>query len=260
MTEPKSPRRARSRRNHRPQRVQRTPGDLMRTLKQPSRSQLVVGLLVGLLGFAAVTQVRSTQRGDAYAGLRSADLIQVLNGLNAESRRADKEITDLRNTRNQLLDSSQRAEAATTRAKEQSTTLGILAGTLPVHGSGVRVTVVDKQHAITLNNILDGIEELRSAGAEAIEINDTVRVVAQTSFDQDDKGLLVDGKRLTAPYVIDAIGDPGALDDALNFVGGFAYEVKTHEGTVKIKQVSDLKITSVRSTSAPTFASPAANQ
>ena len=53
-----------------------------------------------------------------------------------------------------------------------------------------------------------GVEELRAAGAEAIEFNDDVRVVAQTSFEDAERGVVVDGRRISAPYVIDVIGDP----------------------------------------------------
>ncbi len=112
---------------------------LLEALRTPSRSQLAAAVLLGLLGFATVTQVQSNQQDDTYAGLRSADLVQLLNGLNAEARRADNEIADLEQTRSQLSDSTQRREAALKRATEESTTLGILAGTLPAQGPGIRI-------------------------------------------------------------------------------------------------------------------------
>ncbi len=89
-----------------------------------------------------------------------------------QSRRADKEIADLEKTRSQLADSTQRREAALKQATDESTTLGILAGTLPPTGPGIRITVTDPEDKVSLNNLLDGIEELRDAGAEAIEFND----------------------------------------------------------------------------------------
>ena len=58
------------------------------------------------------------------------------------------------------------------------------------------------------------------AGVEAIEINDRVRVIAQTSFEDDPAGVRVDGVVLKAPYVIDAIGSPSTLSGALSFDGG----------------------------------------
>ena len=41
--------------------------------------------------------------------------------------------------------------------------------------------------------MLDTVEELRTAGAEAMQINGQVRVVAQTSFEDAVGGFSVDG-------------------------------------------------------------------
>ena len=67
---------------------------LRHSLLRPSRGQAIVAGLLGLLAFAAVTQVRSTGQDDAYSGLRQADLIQALNGLQAASRKAERDMHD----------------------------------------------------------------------------------------------------------------------------------------------------------------------
>ena len=229
---------------------------LLDGLRRPSRGQLLVGVLVGLLGFAMVTQLQARNDDDRYTGLRSADLVQVLNGLNAQTRRADSEIRDLERTRSQLTDSSQRSQAATKRAREEANTLGILAGTLGATGPGVRVTIEDPDGKLSLNNLLNAVEELRSAGAEAMEFNDTVRVVADTDFDKTDDGLVVGGRRLSAPYVIDAIGDPDTLAPVLDFAGGFGFDVEQAGGSVSVRKVDPVEITSVVKPGAGDFASP----
>ena len=233
---------------------------LLSALRHPSRSQLMGGLLIGVLGFATVTQVKSNQADDTYAGLRSADLVQVLNGLNAESRRADKELGNLERTRSQLSDKTQARAAAIKQAREEANTLGILAGTLPAQGPGIRITVNDPTGRVSLNNVLDGVEELRAAGAEAMEFNDSVRVVAQTSFEDGDRGLLIDGKEIAPPYVIDVIGDPDTLADALDFAGGFTFDVKQNHGTVKVKKLDKVKVSTVVRPGTPQYAEPAGGQ
>ncbi len=233
---------------------------LLDALRTPSRGQLLGGLLVGILGFATVTQVKSNQQDDTYAGLRSDELIQVLNGLNAEARRADKEIGNLEKTRSQLSDNSLAREAAIKQAREESTTLGILAGTLPAQGPGIRITVTDPEGKVSLNNLLDGVEELRAAGAEALEFNDSVRVVAQTSLDNADRGLLIDGKQVAAPYVIDVIGEPETLSDTLDFAGGFTVDVRANDGDVKVEKLDLVKITTVVRPATPQYAAPNGGQ
>jgi len=51
--------------------------------------------------------------------------------------------------------------------------------------------------------LLDAIEELRDAGAEAIQVNN-VRIVASSHFSQGASGIAIDGKNVTQPYTISA--------------------------------------------------------
>jgi len=109
---------------------------------------------------------------------------------------------------------------------------------------------------LSLNYLLDGIEELRDAGAEAMEINDSVRVVAQTSFESASGGIDVDGRVLTSPFTIDVIGDPESLTTALRFPGGFVDDVSLDEGKVTIKQSKHIEVSVTRKASQPQYAEP----
>jgi len=231
-------------------------GRLLHALVRPGRGQVVVGLLLAVLGAAAVTQVRIAGRGDDYAGLRQADLIQALNGLQAASRRTEQDISDLETTRDSLRDNNDKTATALEQARSELTSLGVLAGTLAAHGPGVRITVTVPD-ALSVNLLLDGIEELRDAGAEAMEINDSVRVVAQTSFESASGGIDVDGRVLKSPYTIDVIGDPDGLTSALKFPGGFVDDVALDEGKVGIKQSQRIQVTSLRTPTPPRYAAPA---
>ncbi|NGZ99775.1 DUF881 domain-containing protein [Nocardioides sp. W3-2-3] len=84
--------------------------------------------------------------------------------------------------------------------------------------------------------MLDTIQGLRTVGAEAIAINGTARVVAQTSFENTDGGFLVGGERVEAPYVIDAIGEPDVLRGAIDFTLGPKRQIKSDGGDVKVEE------------------------
>jgi uncharacterized protein YlxW (UPF0749 family) len=230
---------------------------LVRALVHPGRGQVVVAVLLAVLGAAAVTQVRIAGRDDDYAGLRQADLIQALNGLQAASRRTEQDIRDLETTRDRLRDNNAKTATALKQAREELNTLGVLAGTLAAHGPGVRITVTVPDSHLSLNYLLDGIEELRDAGAEAMEINDAVRVVAQTSFEAATGGINVDGQVLRSPFTIDVIGDPESLSTALRFPGGFVDDVsQLDEGKVSIKQSEQIEVTVLRKAAEPQYAEP----
>ena len=231
---------------------------LRAALRHPtSRGQVVAAVLLAVLGFAAVTQVKSNARDDSFVGARQSDLIQFINNLSLASQRAQGQISKLQKTRDALGNDTQARRTALRRARQQAQTLGILAGTLPAQGPGVRVTVTDSGGGVGTNQLLNGLQELRDAGAEVIEVNDEVRVVAQTAMrDAPGGGVVIDGKRLRSPYVIDAIGDPHTLATALDFTGGFVSDVEGVGGKVAIQRLRDVRISSVRTPAAPQYAKP----
>lgn len=209
------------------------------------RAQLVVGVLLAALGFAAAAQIRLTHQGDSYAGKRREDLIVLLDSLSAASDRVQTQINELESTRSDLLSSSQRRQVAVEEARERLRVLGILAGTLPAEGPGVTVTITDPGGAVTAASILNGIEELRDAGAEAIELNNRVRVVASTSFSERNGAVVVDGQEVRPPYVVDAIGSSHTLSEAVIFPGGLADHVGQLGGDVTAQEVDVVKVTSL---------------
>ncbi len=193
---------------------------LWRAFSRPTRGQVVVGLLLALVGFAGVTQVRSNQVDDTYAGLRQQDLIDILNGLAGTTQRSEDEIQRLEATRDDLQSDTSARQTALEQARKQAQVLSILAGTVPVRGPGVTITVDEVSGQVRVGPFLDMVQALRTAGAEAMQINHEVRVVAQTSFEETSGGLVVDGRILEAPFTIDVIGPPDNLVDALRFPDG----------------------------------------
>jgi uncharacterized protein YlxW (UPF0749 family) len=236
------------------------PGRLRRALLRPTRGQIVVGLLLAALGFAAVTQVRANEVDNSYASYREQDLIDVLNTMTDATRKAQSELARLESTRRDLKSDSERRAAALAQARRSVDTLDILAGNVPVTGPGIRVTITETDGPVDINSILDTVQELRTAGAEAMEINDQVRIVAQTSFADGVGGILVGGTLVTSPYVLEVIGDPGTLEAAMVFPQGPVDQLEDDGATVDIEQVSSLVITSVRAPTRPGYAEPDTTQ
>ena len=222
-----------------------------------SRGQAVVGVLLAVLGFAAVVQVRANDAEQVFVGAREGDLIALINTLALATDRAEEEIADLRRTRDSLLDDAESTATAVSVARERADTLGILAGTIPAEGPGIRVTVQAQPGELGTEQLLNGLQELRNAGAEAVEMNDEVRVVAQSGLTEGADGrLAVDGVFLEPPYVVDVIGDPHTLSTALEFDGGFIEEVEEVAGSVTVQQLDSVDVTSTRTPESPRFANP----
>jgi uncharacterized protein YlxW (UPF0749 family) len=229
---------------------------LREALFRPSRAQLIVGVLLAALGFAAITQVRTNNTDNTYAGYREQDLVDVLSGLADTSQRAQRQINQLEVSRRQLEQNRQAQSAALAAAQKQAQELSILAGWVPVTGPGIRMTVTEGPRPVDVDSVLDAIEELRSAGAEAMQVNGEVRLVAQSSVQSAPGGLEIDGTLVTSPYVLDAIGDPHTLNGALNLVDGPVAQFKDADATVEIDERDSLDITAVRQPSTPQYAQP----
>ena len=137
-------------------------------------------MLLAVLGFAFVVQVRDTKANDTYAGLRESELIEVLDGLTGTAERARREVGRLEARRDEL---PTRAGAAarrrSTRPSNGSRTLNIIAGLVPVTGPGLRITINESTSRVTVGSLLDTVQELRTAGAEAMEFNDSIRLGAR---------------------------------------------------------------------------------
>lgn len=216
------------------------------------RAGALIGVLVGLLGFAIAVQVHANSKNDNLDSLREDDLVGILDDQNARSDRLRLEITDLQTTLGKLTDSGDAAAAARQQAEQDRNTLGILLGTLPARGPGVVVTIADADHKLRAEDVLDVVEELRGAGAEAISFGG-VRVSTATAFtdvtsqsDGSDMGIAVDGTPLRAPYRVLAIGDAKTLDTALNIPGGIAATVRAAGGELTVTEREQVMITAVR--------------
>lgn len=233
---------------------------LRRAMLRPSRGQVVVAVLLALVGYAAVTQVRFTNVDDTYASFREQDLIDVLNGLAGASQRAESEINRLERTRDDLRSSTSARQAALAQAEQQANALAIMAGLVPVTGPGIRVTVTETDGTIDVDTMVDMIQELRTAGAEAIQINEQVRVVAQTSFEDAIGGISVSGTLVTSPYVIDVIGEPGTLHGAIDFPKGPREQFVDEGATVEVDELASLDIEAVVTPRKPEYAEPDSSQ
>ncbi len=223
--------------------------------RRPGGGQVVAGLLLALLGFAAAVQVSALRSETPYAGARRGDLVTLLQSLAAAQDRAAGQLADLQETRDALEESTSQRAAALEESQRQLSDLRILAGAIGAEGPGVRITITDPDGAVGARTLLNAVEELRDAGAEAIEINDEARVVAATYLtdgsdlidgsDLTDRELDVGGATVRAPYVVDAIGSAETLAEAPAFPGGLIDEVEALGGTVGVETPETVSVTSL---------------
>jgi uncharacterized protein YlxW (UPF0749 family) len=238
--------------------------DRLRALlgSRPSGPQLLVGILLALLGFALALQVRSTRTDPTLEGARQSDLVRILDDVSERAERLQAESRSLEALLADLTSGTDRSRAALEDAQERTATLGILAGTVPAEGPGIQLTITGPRDAVTSSMLLDTVQELRDAGAEAMQIADdetSVRVVAETHLSDDADGIAVDGQRLSVPYRVLAIGDPRTLSAALDIPGGVLDTLGRVDADGTVSQLDSVVIDAIRVRTEPEFARAASD-
>lgn len=219
-----------------------------------TRAQLIVAVLLFGLGFGLAVQVASNSDSDsALRGARQEDLVRILDELDDRTQRLEDEKQGLDKQRQELENSSNQAEEARKQTVEKERQLGILAGTVAAQGPGITMTIEDTKGTVQADMLLDAIQELRAAGAEAIQVND-VRVVAGTYLTDSGKSVSVDGNQITAPYRFKVIGKPQDLEPALNIPGGVVQTLEKEQATVTVERSSKIVVDALRAAKRPDYA------
>ncbi len=139
--------------------------------------------------------------------------------------------------------------------QRELTAAGILAGTTPVTGPGLEVTLKDSDivlqpgqqqnpnlYVLHDEDVLKVLNELKAAGAEVLAINDQ-RLIATSEIRCIGPVILVnDNKRLAPPYVITAIGNPDTLYNSLYMKNGVVDSLKVWGIQVNAKKMKEVTI------------------
>ncbi|MFI1524558.1 DUF881 domain-containing protein [Kitasatospora cineracea] len=224
-----------------------------------SRGQLVVALLLFALGLALAIQVRSTNDHSELRGARQEDLVRILDELDGKQQRLQSEKTQLEQSLAQLENSSNQAKEAQEQTRKKAAELGVLAGTEKATGPGIVLTIDDPQGQVKADMLLDTLQELRAAGAEAIQIND-VRVVAGTYFTDNSSGggVQIDGKSVSQPFRFIVVGNPQDLAPALNIPGGVVRSLENHQARATIVQQQKVLVDALAAPKPLQYGKPAA--
>ena len=217
---------------------------LKRTLSpQRSGTQVVITILFVALGFTLTAAVSGSANDSILANARQSDLVSLLDDLAQREARLEAENSRLEAARETLLGGDE--YSALNEAKRRADALGVLAGSETIVGSGVNIDITGN---LTAGTLIDAIQELRDAGATAIQISDrslAVRLVASSWFADSDSGVTVSGTALQVPITISVIGDATVLGPAMEIPGGLVDTVGSGGGIVTITESDSVDISAI---------------
>ena len=235
-----------------------------------NRGELAVMAGCVVVGFLLAAQLRGVQltgAADATNASRLETLQSLYNDVVEERDGLTEQVGQLQSElelyRQQAASGDEGSEALKTELEQME----ITAGLTDVEGPGVTVVLEDSTQAnvtgdeadylIHDNDILSVINELRSAGAEAISLNGE-RILATSEVRCTGAVVTVNGRRYAAPYVIFAIGDPDTLYSALTMRNGVVDILSQWGITVRVTASDQLLIPAYSGTVDYQYAKPAA--
>ena len=216
--------------------------------------QIPVALACILLGIMVGLQYRS-QAGKG--GVQIDDrrkLVELVRTMESERNKMSSELKETRAHMVELEESAGKREQVSKQLQDQLVRSRIEAGLTGMKGPGVVVSLNDSPrtapasednyfyivHDVDLTAL---VNELWAAGAEAVCVNEQ-RIVTRSSIRCVGPAVLVNGVRLTAPYVVKAIGSKD-LETALRMPGGFLNSMApliSKGGEVKMNSMQEVVI------------------
>lgn len=197
----------------------------------------IVLVSVMLMQFRTIEQTDITE----IESMRESELRVALSEWKTKYEDVSKQLTDI-NSRiedyNKTIEDNDKASELIDEELNESNTL---VGKTNVYGEGVIITIKSSDtFQIYSDYLLELVNELRYAGAEAISING-VRILTTTEIVDFLSYISVNQQRLEEPYVIKAIGDSEYMYSILNLKGSGFADIYLNQG-MNISVVKEKKV------------------
>lgn len=222
-------------------------------MKNKVKISVVLGIMCFALTLGICIQIKTVKNINAKVSKNYAE-----NNLRAEvlkyKEKYDNLIQEIEKINNQLDEQIQKASTHNSELEDGKNEIEIgnkMIGLSEVKGSGVIITVADSDIDSNLvldasnllvhdKDILNIVNELKNAGAEAISINNQ-RLVLTTSIVCGGNVININGERIGSPFTIKAIGLPETLAN-LKRPGGYLNNLEERKVKVKLEKSDNITI------------------
>lgn len=223
---------------------------MIKALKKEKKNEIIMAVIICLVTvvlFAVMfVQFRTIEETDitAIENMRETELRVAVSEWKGKYESIEEQLENNKKSIEEYNDRIDKNEETSELVENDLIESNMILGKTDVYGEGVIITLTDKQYEpIEYGDLLDLINELRYAGAEAISIND-VRVLSFTYITQPDSGLtLIGGQRVSSPYVVKAIGNQTYLSSTLSLKdSGYIDRNRAIGMDVKLETGKNIKI------------------
>lgn len=207
---------------------------------------ITIGLVCFVLVYVMFLQFRVIEETNiaGIEDLREAELTEKLAEWKTKCEELEVLIEDRETKIEEYENAMKSNEEASDLLEQDLEQAKMLLGQTEVTGDGIIITIEDNEYnTVMATLLLELVNELRLAGAEAISINNQ-RVVNMTDIvDINNSYILVNSEKIVSPYKIKAIGDQTYLESALSIKNaGFVDKYSKIGYTVEIEKTNDITI------------------
>lgn len=210
--------------------------------------QVSVTIVCVVLGILLAVQLRTQNARNLLPPAGSEQLVRAYREVQAQVTSLEDEAVILRTE----LRKASEGKSVLVAMNAELDKAHLLAGTSDVEGPGVEVTLRTKElkpppgedeelFLIHDEDILNVINELVAAGAEAVSVNGERRT-ARTEVRRAGSTLSVNNRAIAEPFVIKAIGNPESLERAIEIKGGVIESLRAWGIDVAISQSERLVV------------------
>ncbi len=230
-----------------------------------NKSKIIMAITIGIMSFIMIyvmsIQFKTVNKTDAdeLEYMREAELKEILASYKQKYTDAQEELDGVKDKINEYTQNEKSEEEALKLLEDEVKEADMLLGNTDVEGEGVTITISSQtnmdssnsndvsvindgeQIEITHEDLLELVNELKLAGAEAIEINGE-RIVTTTDIFDVGSFILINGQRTKAPYTIRAIGNQSYLESALSVKDGYIDKYRSRGYNVEISKSREIII------------------
>lgn len=219
-------------------------------LKKEKREEIIMTIIIGIVCvvFFAVMfmQFRTIEETDitAIENMRESELRTAISEWKGKYEETLEQLENNKKSFKEYQEKIEKNEETSELVEKDLNKSNMILGKTDIYGEGVIVTLSNSsEYQITYSDLLELVNELKYAGAEAISINDE-RILSSTYISQPIDGLtVIGGQRISSPFVIKAIGNQTYLSSTLSLKdSGYIDRNRATGMNVKLETSKNIKI------------------
>lgn len=204
---------------------------------------ITVSLICFILVFVMTVQLRTVKETDitSIESMREDELNEQIEIWKTKYEETQAEIDRDNEKINEYKEKTENNQEASELIETELEKMKTNLGKTDVEGEGIIVTLKNGESEIISEDLLRLINELKLAGAEAISINEQ-RIINFSEIVDVNSYILVNGQRISEPFVVKAIGNEQYLMSGISSKGGFSDTTKSKGKEISISQEKNIRI------------------